>query len=109
MTTATWPSTDTSGWTGAFVVTPPGARRWGASTPPAMFQVQPNLTTQCNILLAQTSHPGAINVGFADGSVRPWREASTPARYGGRCSLRRRATFPPPISDKETTYIRCDA
>ena len=28
------------------------------------------MTTQCNILLAQTAHPGAMNVGFADGSVR---------------------------------------
>jgi prepilin-type N-terminal cleavage/methylation domain-containing protein/prepilin-type processing-associated H-X9-DG protein len=70
MTAASWPSTDMSGWTGAFVVTAPGSRRWGASTPPAMFQVQPNLTTQCNILLAQTAHAGAMNVGFADGSVR---------------------------------------
>jgi prepilin-type N-terminal cleavage/methylation domain-containing protein/prepilin-type processing-associated H-X9-DG protein len=70
MTAASWPSTDMSGWTGVFAVTAPGSRRWGASVAPAMFQIQPNLATQCNILLAQTSHVGAMNVAFADGSVR---------------------------------------
>jgi prepilin-type processing-associated H-X9-DG protein len=70
MTLSSWPSTDISGWTGMFAVTSPGKRRWGASTPPAMFQVQPNFKTQCNILLAQTSHIGGMNVVMADGSVR---------------------------------------
>ena len=65
-----WPSTDVSGWTGLFAVTAPGKRRWGSVTPPTMFQVQPQIGTQCNILLAQTSHAGAMNVGFGDGSVR---------------------------------------
>ncbi len=70
MTLSSWPTKDVSGWTGLFAVTAPGKRRWGSSTPPAMFQIQPDIKTQCNILLAQTAHPGAMNVLFADGSVR---------------------------------------
>jgi prepilin-type processing-associated H-X9-DG protein len=34
-----------------------------------MFQIQPDIKTQCNILLAQTPHTSAMNVLFADGSV----------------------------------------
>ena len=34
-----------------------------------MFQIQPQISTQCNILLAQTPH-AAMNVLFGDGSVR---------------------------------------
>jgi prepilin-type processing-associated H-X9-DG protein len=34
-----------------------------------MFQVKPQISTTCGILLAQTSHE-AMNVLFGDGSVR---------------------------------------
>ena len=61
MTVASWPKIDGSGWTGVFAVTAPGSRRWGSSTAPAMFQVQPQMKTQCNILLAQTSHAEGMN------------------------------------------------
>jgi prepilin-type N-terminal cleavage/methylation domain-containing protein/prepilin-type processing-associated H-X9-DG protein len=71
MTVSSWPLRDGSGWTGLFAVGPlPGARRWGSITIPSMFQVQPVISTQCNILLAQTAHAGAMNVLFGDGSVR---------------------------------------
>ena len=70
MDVTTWPTKDVSGWTGLFAVgPPPGARRWGSITPPSMFQVQPQIQSQCDILRAQTAHP-AMNVLFGDGSVR---------------------------------------
>ncbi len=70
MTTATWVTqNDSSGWSALFAVTPPGKRRAGPSAPPCMFQVEPDMSTQCNILLAQTPHQ-VMNICLADGSVR---------------------------------------
>jgi prepilin-type N-terminal cleavage/methylation domain-containing protein len=70
MTVAKWAQQkDTSGWSPVFAVTPPGKRRSGSLPPPNMFQVQPEMTKQCNVLLAQTPH-NVMNVCFADGGVR---------------------------------------
>src|SRR5262249_15636869 len=64
------PNQPTSRWPPVFAVTAPGRTAFGPCTIPCMFQVQPNMTTQCTHLLAQTAHPGGMNVCFGDGSVR---------------------------------------
>jgi prepilin-type processing-associated H-X9-DG protein len=64
-----YPYQPTSRWPPVFAVTAPGKTEFGPCTIPCMFQVQPTIA-QCIDLLANTAHPGGMNVCFGDGSVR---------------------------------------
>ena len=65
-----YPFQPTSRWPAVFAVAAPGTTEFGPCTIPCMFQVQPTISSQCTVLLAQTAHPGGMNVCFGDGSVR---------------------------------------
>jgi prepilin-type N-terminal cleavage/methylation domain-containing protein/prepilin-type processing-associated H-X9-DG protein len=54
------------------------------ATPP--FQVQPNWSKECDYRLASTYHPGGMNVGLADGSVRLVSAAISPATWWAACT-----------------------
>ena len=57
-------------WRGTFCTNSTGKTPAAAGYPPCnKFQVQPNWRTTCDPSVAQSSHPGGINVLMGDGSV----------------------------------------
>jgi prepilin-type processing-associated H-X9-DG protein len=51
----------------------------------AKFQQQPS-QTKCNPALAQEIHPGGIQVGMGDGSVRSVQNSITPVTWYYACN-----------------------
>jgi prepilin-type N-terminal cleavage/methylation domain-containing protein len=56
--------------------------------PCQMFQTAPRWDTECNVLRAQSGHPGVMNVCLGDGSVRALSGSISPMTWAQLCDPR---------------------
>jgi prepilin-type N-terminal cleavage/methylation domain-containing protein/prepilin-type processing-associated H-X9-DG protein len=67
----------------------PGNKTGVAGSPPCgMFQVQPLAARTCDYTRASSPHPGGINVGLGDGSVRFLSAEISPTTWANACDPR---------------------